>query len=435
MAKLKILILCHDVIGEKMAGPGIRYQNIAKVLENDFSVTLGVFSKHGADNHENITAINPDSNDYREHFDDADVVFAQWLSDSMLDYAKARGVIVIFDLYAPVPVEYLANLAFAKSEPSPLQISNYESVIEMYRRYLSTGQLFVCSNERQRDFWTGYTAAMNLLDVGTFKKKSRQDNFIIGPMGIDPNIPKSSKLMLRKKLGLKKSDFVLLWTGGIWDWFDAQIIIRAMSKLSDNSIKLVFLGTKHPNPIYKEEMNESTLARKLASELGLTDKTVFFLDGWIPYEERGNYLLDADVAIYSDKESPETRLAHRTRVLDHFWSLLPTICPRGDFLSEKIEQKELGIVVDERSEEAFVQAIIKLHSDTAFYTKIVNNIKQERQHFTWESTLSQLVDHLKTMNVPSLRKQIIKDSVASPRNTLPLLQRIKRAARIILLGR
>ncbi len=53
-------------------------------------------------------------------------------------------------------------------------------------------------------------------------------------------------------------------------------------------------------------------ARRLADELGLTDKHVFFNEEWVAYDDRQNYLLDADVGGEHPSRStsrPRTRSA------------------------------------------------------------------------------------------------------------------------------
>lgn len=435
MSKLKILVLCHDVVGKNMAGPGIRYQNVARVLGRRFDVALGVFSdKNRGDT--NVLVVDPDSTAFHRTFDEYDVIFAQWLSQPMIDYAGKTGKIIVFDLYAPVPIEYLANLEFSKKPLTKRQKEEFEAIVQMYKDYLAQGQLFTCSNERQRDFWAGYLTASNLFGPEDFRRGKIHNNFLLCPMGIDPNPPSSASLKLRKSVkGIDKDDFVLLWTGGIWDWFDAQLIVRAMTKIKDRSIKLVFLGTKHPNPIYEEEMSESLAARQLAGELGLLDKTIFFLDGWIPYAERGAYFKDANAAIYADKDSLETRFSHRTRVLDHFWAQLPTICSSGDYISDVIDRNKLGIVVAERSPETFAEAIHELKSNNRLYKDIQSNIKSHQDQFSWEHTMEPLVKRLEALDAPKLKQQLIKQhETLSKQKRLPLKRRVRRSAKILLLG-
>ena len=67
-------------------------------------------------------------------------------------------------------------------------------------------------------------------------------------------------------------DEVLIWGGGIWEWFEPLNLIRAVDLLRANhpSIRLHFLGVKHPNKHipFPERAKE---AISLADELGLKD--------------------------------------------------------------------------------------------------------------------------------------------------------------------
>ncbi len=64
-----------------------------------------------------------------------------------------------------------------------------------------------------------------------------------------------------------------------------------------------------------------------------------FIDQWVPYEERGAWLLDADLAVSAHKPSLEAELAFRTRLLDCLWAALPAACTSGDVLATEGEQQ------------------------------------------------------------------------------------------------
>ena len=66
----------------------------------------------------------------------------------------------------------------------------------------------------------------------------------------------------------------------------------------------------------------------------------------VPYHERQNYLLEADIGCSLHFETLETYFAFRTRILDYIWAGLPMIVTRGDATSEIVKDYELGIVVD-----------------------------------------------------------------------------------------
>lgn len=411
-----------------MAGPGMRYAHVARVLGKKFDVTLAVLAaaNKGADE---VRLIDPQN--FTADFDAADIIFAQWLSPEMIDYAKANGKFLVFDLYAPVPIEYLASLEFSTGPISAQKDDEWGAIIAMYNRYLSVGDAFTCSHERQRDFWVGYMVASGLIRPSSFSKQHLLDNFLICPMGTSVGpIPK--EMLLRKALGLKKSDFVLVFTGGIYDWYDGQLMINAMAQIKDSDIKIVFLGNKHPNSMYVKETAETTATRKLAAKLGLTGKTVFFLDGWIPYDQRTAYFMDGDAAVYVDKESLETRFSHRTRTLDHFWMELPTICSGGDYLSEVIADKGLGIVIEERTPQQLATAIVKLKTTPVLYRRIKGNLHKHKAEFSWERTLQPLIDHLSSYQ-PSKPKAEHHVAATKP-SKLGIKQRIRRSAKILLRG-
>lgn len=418
-----------------MAGPGMRYTAVAKILSKKFDVTLGVLSASNKET-DDVIVVDPSTDTYKQQFDAVDYIFAQWLSNPMIEYAKAKGKLLIFDLYAPVPIEYLAGFEFSKEAATAEKDEEFNNIIAMYNHYFAMGDVFTCSNERQRDFWTGYITANGLFKPSNFKQKQMLDNFLICPMGTGVG-PIPDTMLLRSSLkGIKKDDFVLVWTGGIWDWFDGQLIVKSMSLIKDPSIKLVFLGNKHPNSIYTKETAETTATRKLADTTGLVNKTVFFLDGWIPYEQRAAYFMDADAAIYADRKSLETRFSHRTRVLDHIWMELPTICSSGDYMSDIIDKKDLGVVVNERTPEQFAAAIMALKTDRKHFQQIKQNLHKSKEDFTWEKTLQPLVDYLSSPKAATVHviKPADTHAVGQPPQ-LTIKQRVRKSAKMLLLGK
>ena len=135
----------------------------------------------------------------------------------------------------------------------------------------------------------------------------------------------------------------MLWNGGLWDWLDAESVIRAVAQLSPERprLRLVFMGASGAAQARDAEERAQALAR----ELGLLGRVVRFNDGWVPYEERGAWLLQADCAVAAHRDHLETRFSHRTRLLDCLWAGLPIVCTRGDELAERIARDGLGEAV------------------------------------------------------------------------------------------
>ena len=89
--------------------------------------------------------------------------------------------------------------------------------------------------------------------------------------------------------GIGADDRILLWPGGIWNWFDPLTVIRAVHELSQrrDDVRLFFLGAPAPEPGVPEMAMAGARRVALAEELGLRDRVVFFNFGWVPYAERG----------------------------------------------------------------------------------------------------------------------------------------------------
>lgn len=402
MTKKRILIISHDKIGKNMAGPGIRYHHMAELLAKDFDVTVGFFNSDFLPEEsfqKNYAALAIDPSSFQDAFRETSVVISLWLEEDILTYCRRGGIFIVIDVYAPVPVE---NLALFMYSGKPIDANTdyiYRQSHSLYKKFFDYGDLFLFSNRRQLDFWMGYVFGLNTISVSSYVKRPVFDRFIYAPMGIDAStsISHTKKAIRSVVPGITEKDKVLLWTGGIWNWFDAQVLIRAMKLLEKTNpdIKLVFFGIKHPNPNIPT-MQEATNAIALAKRLKLYNKTVFVQEGWVPYDERLNYLLEADLAINTAKESIEAEFSHRTRVLDHILTCTPTVATAGDYLSDEVlTQQGIGLVVNPNDEKKLAETIKTALEDKTNKT-MRDNIKKVRDQYDWSVTLAPLVKTLKT---------------------------------------
>src|SRR5690606_10905338 len=120
----------------------------------------------------------------------------------------------------------------------------------------------------------------NLLDVAPFGTADEP------PVGTGPGIRG-----VHPAVG--PDDKVVLWGGGIYEWFDPLTLVRAMDQLRHAvpDVRLVFMGVRHPSPAVPD-MPIVAATRALVAELGLQDHVVMN-EQWVPYDERQNVLLDA----------------------------------------------------------------------------------------------------------------------------------------------
>jgi glycosyltransferase involved in cell wall biosynthesis len=86
--------------------------------------------------------------------------------------------------------------------------------------------------------------------------------------------------------------------------------------------------------------------------------------GWVSYEDRQRYLLEADIGVSAHYDSVETRYAFRTRLLDYFWAGLPTISTRGDVLGDLVAERRLGRATAAEDVDGWAAAIEELLDPT-----------------------------------------------------------------------
>lgn len=400
ISKKKLLIISHDTIGSSMAGPGIRYHYMGEVLSSTFDVTIGFFDASYLPDDKfkrSYEVRHIDAYKFEPSFAGYQIVIAHWLSDSMVNYCNQKAIFMVFDLYVPGPVENLAATLFNMLPVKRENDFEFNRSIKMYQTFFDNGDLFLFSNQRQLDFWTGFVFGGKHVHLSSYPKRPFYDRFIYAPMGIDTKYPlKHSKNVMKGAVkGIKASDKVLLWTGGVWEHFDAQTLIKAMAALKDErpDIKLFFFGTEHPNPNVKEP-NELIATKQLADVFELTGKTVFFQKGWVKYSDRINYLLEADAAVSTHKASIETEFAHRTRILDHLLAGLPTVSTQGDYFSDSvISPDKLGITVPPYDPIALAEAIKDIVEPDR-NQRIRQRLANIRDRYDWTQTLKPLQDFL-----------------------------------------
>jgi hypothetical protein len=148
---------------------------------------------------------------------------------------------------------------------------------------------------------------------------------------------------------------------------------------------------RHPNPDVGE-MDMAGKTRALAHRLDLVGRNVFFNETWVAYEQRQNWLLDADCGVTTHFEHVETTFAFRTRVLDYLWSGLPIVTSAGDSFADLVERERLGEVVPAEDPDALAAALENVLYDAEFSKACQDRIELVRERYTWETALAPLVE-------------------------------------------
>ena len=415
-----LLIISGEVVSAQMAGPAIRVWNFAAILAEYMNVTLAVPNEVDIPGQPFRIVRYGDEASLRELLADCDIVLCGGMTFSRFRSIRNSDKYIIMDIYDPYN---LASLVEYGNETIEKQLDVHKSVHFITNEMLYYGDFYICASERQRDFWLGMLAALNRVNPYSYNQDPVMRKLIdVVPFGLPSSRPVHTRDVIRGVVdGIGRNDFVILWGGGIYNWFDPLTLVRAMKKVSDRrkDIKLFFLGIKHPNPQVKElELVNNTV--ELARKLGLEGKNIFFNFGWVDYDERQNYFLESDAGIITHPDHIETRFAFRTRILDYIWAGLPVISTGGDVLGEMVQKEELGLTVRAGDAEGLADAIVRLAEKKAEYNRYKKNIRNIAGDFEWEKVCRPLIGFCMDPVSSAVRKNLRPDQIHSSVDVLEI---------------
>ncbi len=379
----KFLFVCNDHIGQAMSGPGIRYWEMAHALRRKGHEAV-ILSRH-----------------FERGFSKGGLTFAGrvsvfnliiWIrrSDYIIQPGRPIPIIlsllfrrkIIFDQYDPVVFEFLERdeKSFTGSLAQGMMLLLWKIRQRIILRF---GDAFLVASEKQKDFLIGQLALLGYWN--------KLNSVTVLPFGLPEGKPAKTRPVLRGTK-IKETDFLLVWGGGIWGWFDPFTLLKALAAIAARrqDVKIYFPGVNPPSPdARKMAVTDDFLSA--ARALGLLDTTVFINSGWTPYEQRADYLMEADSGISLHRDSLETRFAFRTRMLDYLWAGLPIIASTGDGWADVIEQRGLGITVAPGNVDAVVNAIITLADNSALRSRCREQSAAVAEEYEWGRLTERLI--------------------------------------------
>jgi glycosyltransferase involved in cell wall biosynthesis len=342
----RVLILCTGSVGERMAGIAIRAVELARALRGVANVRIAAAEVTGDPGIDVplLTWHRHDHRTVRPHLEGVDFVISQPQWPLVARELRRSGSRLIYDLSGPEPLETLETQRTRTMRRRRLMLA---VTSDRLAGALHEGDHFLASTDRQVDLWLGVMLAERLLHPAFYDSDpALARRFALVPHGLTDDPPERSiGPGLRGAFdAIDDGDELILWNSAIWRWFDAATAIRAVAELASRrpSVKLVFMSRDANQP---ERVQPISAARSLAQELGVLGTHVLFNEGWVPYAERADWLLDADVALACHRPHLETRFSFRTRYLDCFWAGLPLVVTAGDELADRIARDDLGIAV------------------------------------------------------------------------------------------
>jgi glycosyltransferase involved in cell wall biosynthesis len=350
---LRVVVHTPDVVGERMAGPGIRAWHLADELAKHFDAALVARVEGSPPAQVPFPLLARGTAEAKRALHDADVLVGQ-PARGFRRLRKAQRI--VYDLFDPVLLEL--REMYGKS-PSIRQRVHLAAEKSRLNKALKEGDLLMVATPKQREL---YKRDAIVVPFGAELVESRQP----------------------------RADSLILWGGGIWEWLDPKTAVEATVKLNRDGVpcRLLFLGRSRPNRSMVDRRREDRFDRLVASGAPFVEAN----DEWVPYRERLSWLLRAKIAIMLHRPTAEAEYSVRTRLFDAIAAAVPVIATEEGFAADLVRTEELGVVVPPGDVDAVAQAMRRLLRDDDFHARCVTNLARIRPRFAWDVVTQPLID-------------------------------------------
>jgi GT2 family glycosyltransferase len=244
----RIVIVTGEPITARMAGPAIRAWEMANVLSREHDVKL-VSLKACSVHHPEFESVFATDRDLLDLEDWCEVFIFQGLVMAAHPWLRESDKVIVADVYNPFHLEQLEQ---AKDRGELAHRRAVRDCVQALNDQLERGDFFMCASLKQRDFWLGQLAALNRVNPSTYNYDETLNSLIaVVPFGLPDTAPVHGHPAIKGIVpGIGADDKVVLWGGGIYNWFDPLTLIRAVDRLRHSvpTVRLFFLGMRHPNP-------------------------------------------------------------------------------------------------------------------------------------------------------------------------------------------
>ncbi|HEV7768295.1 MAG TPA: glycosyltransferase [Thermoanaerobaculia bacterium] len=384
-----VIVHTPDVVGDRMAGPGIRAWHLSAELAKHFPTRLIARSEvtshperergtwtggatdtslaphptkslaHARDD-SGVEIIEHNTPAAREALRDASVLIGQPARGFR---KKRREQRIIYDLFDPTVLELRELYGSAPSIRQRIHLA-----AEWWRltEALMRADLLICAARKQRELYE--------------KLQSNDAPWIEVPFGVDPSEWRACE---------KSKDNIVIWGGGVWEWLDPATAVDAVVRVNNEGIRarLLFLGRARPNRNLIDRRRDDRFEELLARG----GPHVSANEDWIPYRERLSWLRAGKIAIMLHRRTAEADYSIRTRLFDAIAAGIPVVASAGGFAADLVASESLGIVVPPEDTGAAAEAIRRLLSDDDLHTAAVRNLERIRPRFAWEVVTRPLV--------------------------------------------
>lgn len=394
----RLLIVTDQTVGSTMSGPAVRAWEIACALSEQFEVILAAPGQPTRQ-HPRVRMVGYEMDQAQfvgldPYIVNTDAVLATAPLVSRMDRFRDLGKPTIVDLSDPFA---LRQLSLLHGKDMPHQISqDVESIIKL-RLEASIGDFFICASEQQRSFSLGILLSAGRVNTVTYAQDPTLRGLIdVVPYGLPAEPPYKQKPVLKGvHPGINLDDKLVLWSDGWHDWCDPLTLLEALQQVlaKRRDVKLYLPAGRESDQVSTAELPVYEQALAYCRNLGLLEHHVFFGNP-IPYDERADYLLEADLAVSVHRPTLESALTPQPWLPDCVWAGLPVLSTGSDPLSKSLAEQGLGRVLPPGRADLLSQAILEWLTDDNLRNRVARQEQAARVALTWEQCVHPVISFL-----------------------------------------
>ena len=382
----RVGLLCSEPLGERVAGVGLRYLEIARRLPplglDVMLVAPGEpdrLSRLARELGEGVAVSRFERGRLGQLFEGREAVFGQGqlVNDLLLECPHLPSAVDLYDPWLIENLHYLETLGL-----DPWRNDHATWLLQMSR-----GDFFVCSCEEQRHFYLGFLLALGRLNPHLHARDPDLRSLVdVAPFGApDPDrLPPHRPWLEPRAAGERRLLF-----GGLYDWYDPWPVLAALEASGDPGWRLIFI--RNPFADTPQGLLEQVEAWRRRSSAGERVE----LREWVPYERRLDLLRDVDAMVATHRTSLETRLSLRTRFLDALAVGCPVITSEGGAICRLLREHDAGWVVAENDSAAVLAALRQiLERGDAVVRRTERGVDLARG-LGWDTALRPVVEFLR----------------------------------------
>ncbi|MEO8430518.1 MAG: hypothetical protein ABI592_03335 [Acidobacteriota bacterium] len=351
----RILVLAPEPIRPKMAGMGIRALELARELGREFDVRLLVANDleeaAAASNGVTVEAATPGG--FRAAARGADAAVVSGHAANFW-FHQVQDIPVAVDLYDPFFVENLHYAATLGEETARHDHATLDLA-------LARGDFFLSASPEQRLFYAGALFARGRIGAANFPGDPRLARLLaVVPFGVPAEPAAGDAAAGLRATGLAPGAGPVVLFGGIYDWYDPDLLLDAWSGVLRKQPEARLLFFENPNP-QTTPQRVYARARERARAVDPHGKSIVFAP-WLPYASRADLYAAVDLVVSISSAGLETDLAFRTRLLDAAWGGVGSVSVGGGALARELFEAGAGVQV-EATASAVAQAVSAVLAD------------------------------------------------------------------------